>query len=58
MARYEVRVQEVWEQTWVVEAASPEEAVDFALNGEGDEGSLEYSHTLDPDVVNNVKEIK
>jgi hypothetical protein len=47
--KYDVQVREVHVQHIVVEADSPEEAVDMVRDGDGDHAAIEYSHTLGPD---------
>jgi hypothetical protein len=49
--KFRVCVREVHIQGYVVEAASPDEAIGKVADGEGemDEGHFEYSHTLDTD---------
>ena len=43
--KYEVTIPEVHYATWTIIADSEEEAIDLALQGEGDEMELIYSHT-------------
>lgn len=47
--KYQVDLQEVWVQTFEVEADSPEEASERVLDGEGEvvDTAFEYSHSLD-----------
>ena len=49
MAKYTVLVREVHISHMEVEADSPEEAIEKVKEGEGDEATCEYSHTLDDD---------
>lgn len=49
MPMYFVLVREVHVSHREVEADSPEQALDKAQQGEGDEVFLEYSHTMDRD---------
>lgn len=50
MPTYLVSVREVHVAMRRVEANSPEEAKELAKENNGDEISLEYSHTLDDDL--------
>jgi hypothetical protein len=45
--RYEVTIPEVWYRQWEVEAESEKEAIQKALDGDGDEGDFEYAFTMD-----------
>ena len=47
--RYLVEVPEVWYQKNIIDADSPEQAIEKVKNGEGElvDNGLEYSHTLD-----------
>lgn len=47
MPKYTVLVREVHVSHMVVEADSPEEAIKKIKDGDGDEATCEYSHTLD-----------
>jgi hypothetical protein len=49
MPTYEVDIRETWIQTYLVEAADPEEALSLAEKGNGDpiDDRLEYSDTPD-----------
>ena len=55
---YEVQLQEVHYSTWQVEAESQQDAVDRVRDGDGEEVSMEYSHTLEEgDGAAKVKEL-
>ena len=54
--KYEVKIPEVHYAVWTIEAE--DEAIEIALQGEGDELELVYSHT-DSDINKwNVKKLK
>ena len=56
--KYEITIPEVHYAIWTIIADSKEEAIELALQGEGDEMELSYSHT-DTDSNNyKVKELK
>ena len=56
--KYEITIPEVHYAIWTIIADSKEEAIELALQGEGDEMELSYSHT-DTDSGNyKVKELK
>jgi hypothetical protein len=46
--KYDVQVREVHIQHMIVEAGSPEEAVNTVRDGDGIQSDMEYSHTLEP----------
>jgi hypothetical protein len=58
MPSYKVCISEVWVQEWIVDADSQEEALDKAMNGDGEEGEYEYSHCLEDghEVIEQAKE--
>lgn len=47
--KYLVTTQEVYSQEVLIEADSPEEAIEKVEQGKGEEGELEYNCTLDHD---------
>jgi hypothetical protein len=49
MKTYLVGVREVHVSYMEVKANTPTDAFDMIRNGEGDEVSMDYSHTLDPE---------
>ena len=53
--KYEVSIPEVHYAIWSIEAASKKEAIELALQGEGDEVEFQYSHT---DADNNNYKVK
>ena len=53
--KYEVKIPEVHYAVWTIEAKDEAEAIEIALQGEGDELELVYSHT---DTDSNNYEVK
>ena len=56
--KYEVEIPEVHYAIWTIEADTKEEAIEIALQGEGDEMEMRYSHTDEDSNNYIVKEIK
>lgn len=58
MPLYHVRIKEVWEQVYEVDAESPQDALDiWSIEGKVVEDLFEYSHTLTNDDLDMVEEV-